>query len=251
MSTPATPVSVVTTVEKDITWIRSHVLIALLTVALIAGSIIGGIALFEGMVEKHDARVAAAQQAKEGVDTATTAALVAQLAQDHAANVARDTAQTALIQTLVTQMAQQRAQTAKQIVTDGTLDAKTAAARLVQQTKASPSDVTVSNDIVSMTLPLTRIVVADLDLFQQAQSDVTNLQGQLSAQQILTSDSKVETADANKIIAADKIELIATIKADNSACQVRVDAQASKDRKRGLWASLASFIGGVIVRSVL
>ena len=108
-----------------------------------------------------------------------------------------------------------------------------------------------SNDIVSMTLPLTRIVVADLDLFQQAQSDVTNLQGQLSAQQILTSDSKVETADANKIIAADKIELIATIKADNSACQVRVDAQASKDRKRGLWASLASFIGGVIVRSVL
>jgi hypothetical protein len=238
-------------IERDIVWIRSHILVVLLAVALIAGSIIGGISLFESLVERHDARVAAAQQAKEGVDTATTAALVAQLAQDHTANVARDAAQTALIQTLVQQMAQQRAQTAKQIVTDGTLDAKSAAARLVQQTKSSLADVTVSNDTVSMTLPLTRIVVADLDELPQAQADVSNLQAQLSAQQILTSDAKVEASDAQKVIAADRIELVATIKADNSACQDRIDKQVDKDRKRGIWASLASFIGGVVVRSVL
>ena len=76
-------------------------------------------------------------------------------------------------------MSQQRAQTAKQIKTDATLDAQSAAARLVGQMKASASDVTVSNDIVSMTLPLTQNVVASLDLLQQAQSDVNNLQSQL------------------------------------------------------------------------
>ncbi len=244
MSTTPSPI---TTIEKDITWVRGHILAVLLATALIAGSIIGGIFLFESLIEKHDARVAAAQQAKEGVDTATTAALMAQLAQDRAANVQRDATQTALIQTLVQQMAQQRAQTAKQIVTDGTLTAQAAAARLVEQTKAAPSDVTVSNDLVTMTLPLTRIVVADLDLLPQAQADVNNLQSQLDAQKILTSDSKVEAQDAQKIIQADKTELIATIKADNSACQVRVDAQVSKDRKRGFWATVASFVVGAAV----
>ncbi len=252
---PAAPspiaVSPLATIERDITWVKGHVLSVLLAVALIIGSIIGGVSAVESLVEKHDARVAAAQQAKEGVDTATTAALMAQLTQDRVANTARDAQQTALIQTLVTQMAQQRARTAKQIMTDGTLDAKTAAARLVQQTKSSPSDVTVINDTVTMTLPLARIVVSELDMFAQSQADVLNLQGQLSAQQILTSDSKVEAADAQKIIAADKVELIQTIKADNAACQVRVDAQASKDRKRGFWATLGGIVTGVIIRSVI
>jgi hypothetical protein len=247
----ATPVSVITAAEKDIAWIKGHVLTALLTVALLAGSIIGGVALFESLIERHDARVAAAQQAKEGVDTATTAALMAQLTQDRVANTARDAQQTALIQTLVGQMASQHAQTARQIKTDGTLDAKTAAARLIVQTKMTSSDVTVVNDFVTMTLPLTRIVVSELDMFSQAQADVINLQGQLSAQQILTSDAKVEASDAQKIIAADKVELIQTIKADNAACKAEVDKQASKDRKRGFWATLGGIVTGVILRSVL
>jgi hypothetical protein len=247
MSTPPTPVSTIATIERDITWIKGHIMAVVFIVALIAGSIIGGISLFESLVEKHDARVAAAQQAKEGVDTATQAAFLAQLTQIQTANTARDAQQTALIQTLVSQMSQQRAQTAKQIKTDATLDAQAAAARLVQQTKSNPSDVTVSNDIVSMTLPLTRTVVADLDALPQAQSDVLNLQAQLDAQKILTSDAKVETVAANNVITANKTELLATIKADNSACQVRVDAQASKDRKRGIWFSVATTVVGIII----
>ena len=179
-----------TIINKDIAWIRGHIIIALLTVALIAGSIIGGISLFENMVERHDARVAATQLQKESVDTATQAAFAQQLAQIQATNTVRDAQQTALIQTLVQQMTQQRAQTAKQIKTDATLDAQAAAARLVGQMKASPSDVTVSNDIVSMTLPLTRNVVAALDLLPQAENDAYNFQQQLAAQKILTSNAK-------------------------------------------------------------
>jgi hypothetical protein len=238
-------------IEKDIAWIKGHILVALLAIVVIAGTIFGGISLIEYLNTKHDERVAAATLAKEGVDTATQAALMAQFQQEHADNLVRDAAQLTLIKSLVSQMAQQHAQTDQQIKTDATIDAKAAAARLVLQTKANPSDVTTSNDLVTMTLPLTRIVVTDLDLLQQAQSDIPNLQGQLDAQKILTSDSKVELDTANKVIVADKIELISTIKADNSACDVRVDKQAAKDRKRGFWASVASFAGGLIVRGLL
>ena len=249
-ATPA-PESTIVKVEKDITWIKAHALIAILAVALITGSIIGGIYLFEGLIERHDARVAAAQQAKEGVDTATTAALMAQLMQDRTNDATRDAANQALITSLIAQMKQRDAETAKQVTTDATLDAKNAGARLAMQTKASPTDVTVVNDTVTMSLPLTRIVVADLDELPQAESDLVNVQGQLQAQQIVTNDSKVELADANKIIAADKVELIATIKADNDACNVRVDKQAKKDLKRGFWATIGGVLGGAILRSVL
>lgn len=241
----------ITTIEKDITWIKGHVIVVLMAVALIAGSIIGGISLFEGMVERHDERKAAEQQRQEGVSTAAQAALIAQLAQDRATNAARDTAQTTLINSLIARMAQQRAETAKQVTTDTTLDAKAASVRLALQTKAGPTDVTANNDDVTMTLPIARTVVADLDSLVQAQNDVTSLQSQLDAQQILTSDSKVELADANKVIAADKTELIATMKADNAACDVRVDKQAAKDRKRGGIAAIFSFLGGVIARGLL
>lgn len=248
MSTPATPVSTITTIERDLTWFHAHIIAVVFAVVMLAGTIIGGVGLFEHLIEAHDARVAAAQQQKEGVDTATTAALMAQLAQDRVANTARDAQQTALIQTLVTQMNQQRAQTAKQIVTDGTLDAQAAAARLITQTKASPSQVTVNGNIIGLDLPLTRVVVADLDLLPQAQNDVTNLQGQLNAQQILTTDAKTELGASNQVIAADKTELLATIKADNAACIVTtstaVDTQATKDRKRGFWVVLLGAIAG-------
>jgi hypothetical protein len=240
-----------TTVVKDIAWIRGHILASILAIAVIAGSIIGGMYLFESLVEKHDARVAAAQQVKEGVATAAQQALLAQLQQMQAANEARDAQQIQLIDTLVTQMAQQRAQTQKQVATDATLDAKSAGARLVAQTKTSPADVTVVNDTVTMDLPLTRIVVADLDLLPQAQSDVANLQAQVDAQKILTSDAKAELNTANQVITADKVELVATIKADNAACDERVSKQANKDLKRGFWASLVSFVAGIAVRGAL
>jgi hypothetical protein len=250
MATPVTPATpgIISVVEKDIVFLKSHVIVLLLALVVIIGSILGGIGLVEHLVEAHDARVAANQLKKEGVDTATTAALLAKFQADEQAAAARDAQQTALIQTLIQQMAASRAQTAKQVSTDATLNAKDAGARLAQQTKAGAGDVTVAGDSVTMSLPLTRSVVADLDLLSQAQSDVTNLTGQLGAQTILTNDAKAQLADATKIIAADKTELIATIKADNAACvastKIAVDAEAKKGRKRTFWSVVAT-IGGM------
>jgi len=102
-----------------------------------------------------------------------------------------------------------------------------------------------------MDLPLTRIVIANLDELPQAQSDVTNLQGQLTAQQIITQDAKTQLGTANQIIAADKTELIQTVQADNAACTVKintaVDAEKKKARKRSFWFSVASFLAGAYI----
>ena len=242
------PVSTISSLATDLAWFRTHAIIALVAIALIGGLVIGSIDLIERLEEKHDAAVAAATQKKEGVDTSAQAALVAELAKEHADDQARDAQQTALIQTLVQQMAAQHAQTAKQIATDATLDAKAAGARLATQENAGAGDVTVVNDSVTMSLPFTRKVVADLDELQQAKSDVTNITGQLGAQTILTNDAKVELQTANQVIAADKTELVATVKADNAACQVRVDAEAAKGRKRTFWAALLGGILGYAVR---
>ena len=250
-SAPVTPaiatVSPVATLSKDIAWIHGHVIAIVVALVVMAGGIFGGIQVVENLVMRHDEAAAARQQKKEGVDTATTAALMAQLQQEHTDNLQRDAVQTALIQSLMAQMAQQRAVTAKQVATDATLDAKSAASRLATQTKAGPNEITVANDSVTMDLPITRTIVADLDLLSQAQSDVTNLTGQLGAQQILTTDAKTELTTANQVIAADKVELIATIKADNAACNVRVDKQAAKDRKRGFWATAGGVIAGIVL----
>lgn len=243
---PATP-GVITRVETDIAWVKLHFIAIFFFLALLVGGVVGIASLIEHVEEAHDARVAAADLKKENVDTQTVQALVSQLAQEHAADEVRDAQQQATIQTLITQMAQQHAATAKQVSTDASLDAQAAASRLVAQTKSSPSDVTVNNDAVTMTLPMTRTVVADLDLFAQAQNDVTNLNGQLASQKILTSDAKTELGTAQGVITADKVELIATIKADNAACvastKIAVDAEAKKGRKRGFWAVLATAAG--------
>ncbi len=236
--------STIASVGQDIAWVKGHILAVVLAIALIAGSIIGGIGMFESLIEKHDARVAAAQQRKEGIDTATQAALVAQLQQDRQANAARDAQNTAMIQSLIAQMARQHAETAQQVKTDATLDMADAGARLAAQTKAGPGDVVVTATGITLSAPESRTVVTDLDLLPQAQNDITNLQGQLNAQQTLTTDAKSELVDSKKIIDADKVELIATIKADNDACTVRVDKQKATDRKHALWLSILSMIAG-------
>ena len=244
--TPAVPV--ITKIENDIAWLKLHVITAILATILIAGGIISGIYLFEGLVEKHDARVAAAQQQAEGINTATQAALLAQLQKMQADSELRDTQAQATIQTLVQQLTANRAQAAQQAKNDATLDARSAADRLINQTKASPTDVTVSNDIVSLSLPLTRKVVTDEDVLAEDQLEIPNLQGQVTAQSTLATDAKDQLFVAQKTIAADKDELVSTIKADDAACKVQVDQQAAKGRKRNIWLTILGFVGGAAVR---
>ena len=241
----ATPITASKTATV-VTTVASHPLIHLIVVATL---VYGGVVGFEDLVTKHDASVAVAQLKKEGVDTTTTTALLAQLQTQQAADEARDAQAQATILSLISKMKAGDAATKKQVQTDSTLDLQSAAARLATQTKSS--DVGTQNGLVTMSLPLTRIVVADLDELPQAQADVTNLQGQLTAETTRATDVQSELDTAQQAIAADKTELIQSVKADNAACKVQVDAQAAKDRKRGIWVAIGSFVGGVILGSRL
>ena len=248
--TAAHAVSAATTnsvLVRDVTWVRTHVIAILVSIALIVGLILGGVYLVEDLVAKHDASVAAADMAKNNIDTATQAALMNQLTQMQAADAARDAANVALIGSLVKQMTQSRAITVKQVAADNTLDAAAAAQRLIVQTKAAPGEVTVVNNSLLTDLPISRTIIANLDLLAQAQSDVTNLTGQLGAQTVLTTDATASLAVANQVIVADKVELVATVKADLAVCDARVSAQKVADRKHAVWAAIGGFIGGIFL----
>lgn len=247
--TPPLPGKIISVpaIEKDVVWLKGHIVLVLASVALIAAIVMGSISLVEGLVERHDARTAATQQAIKQTADQNQAAMLSQLQQMRADDQVRDQQYQATIQSLVSRMAAERAATAKQVATDATLDTRAAADRLIGQTKASPSEVTVTNDTVTMDLPLTRTVVADLDQLVQSQSDVANFAAQLDAQKELTADAKGERDKAMSVVAADKVELIATMKSDAAECKLEMDKQASKDRKRGFWFNVASFVFGAFV----
>jgi len=221
----------------------------LLHLAVIAGLIYGGVVGIEDLVAKHDEKVAATQLQRENVDTSTQAALLSQLQKQQSDDEARDSQALLTIQSLVQQMKTSRTQTAVQVKTDASLDAQDAASRLVSQTKSGATDAVANGNTVVLSLPLTRIIVANLDELPQAQSDVVNLQGQLTAETTVATDTKGQLDTANQTIVADKTELVAAIKADNAQCKVQVDQQAAKDRKRGFWVTLLAIAGGVALRS--
>lgn len=243
-----TAVSVIT---KDLSWIKTHIVTALLTAVLLLGTAYCSITVVEGIIAKHDAANNAVQAQIAAAATQTQQMLLAQLNQQEAAFAARDALVQAQLKSLTATMAASREQTKQQVATDQTLDARAAADRLISQTKASPNDVTVNGDIVSLSLPVTRKVVSDEDNLAQATADVENLGNQLSLQQERATDALGQLGTANQVIAADKTELIARIDADNAACKVQLDQQAAKARKRSLWLTILAAIGGFAARSAL
>lgn len=244
-----TPETFVQKIEADYSWFKLHLIALVLTGLFLYGGVVLTMNGVRKLINDHDAAVAAAQQKQEGVDTQTVQSLVAQLQNEQTENATRDAQQTALIQSLVAQMKNNQAATQKQVQVDQSADAASTATRLAMQTKASSADVIASNNSVIMALPVARTVTSDLDLLSESQSDVTNLQGQLQAQQILNNDSKVELQTANQTIAADKTELVQTVKADDAACTTKVNdavtAQQLKDTKHNKIKEVASFVIGL------
>lgn len=250
-SQPAPIVSgtgIIQTVEKDISWVKGHVIALVIALAVVYGSVLGGIGVVEHFVTAHDEKVSAQTSAKVQQDTITQQTLLAQLQKEEADAETRDAQQNALITSLVRQMQSEHAATAKQVATDATLDANTTAQRIAAQTKAPQTDVTAINDTVILTLPVARTVTEDLDLLVQSQNDVTNLQGQLDAQKIETNDAKVELDTAKKTVDADQTKLTDTVKADAAACDVRVDKATATWRKRTVWGTVLGFVAGVITK---
>jgi len=249
-TTPVSPNAVIVerrqTVTSDIAWLRTHVLLTLATLAIVAGIVLASLYIVNGIIERRAAAEAVADKTGLTSITAQQNALLAQYAADTKATALQDAQQIATLNKLIQTMAQQRAATAKQVTADNSLDAEDTAARLETQTKM-PHSTVVINDSITLTLPLARAVVGDLDLLTQAQSDVLNLSSQLVAQQTLTADANLKLADASKVASGYPTLLAAQIKTDDALCEVRV----AKARKHSMWYMVGAFVGGVVLGSRL
>ena len=244
--TPA--VSVIT---KDLSWIKTHIITAMLAAALVAGTAYSSVTVVENIIAKHDAARDTAEQKIADQTAATQAMLLAQLSQQEADANARELQYQAQLKSLTSQLAVSRAQTQQQVATDNTLDVTSAAERLADQTGFKDGSISIKDGNIQLQLPVARKIVADEDNLAQANSDVNNLSQQLAIQQARDTDALGQLDTANKVIAADKTELIARIDADNAACKVQLDQQAAKARKRSLWLTILGAIGGFAARSAL
>lgn len=241
MSTTPTPLP--TTIVKDITWLKTHVLLLAIVGILVLASVYG----IESLIARHDE----ANNAKAQADKAAILAITKQM-QDQAA--ARDAelvqvinTQTATIQALQVQMNKRDQATKQQVTKDATLDAKSAAARLATQTQAASGEITVVGDDVTLDLPITRRVVAGLDTLATAQADLLDTQKQLAAETAIASKTK-EDLDAQKAVVADKDKVIA---ASDRACQTQIDTIKSNDRKKlTKWVTIVGTVAFIIGRIV-
>lgn len=246
MTTPATPVlstdtAIITRLKADWTWLVSH-LIILAFVALLVG---GAVYEVDSIIARHDAVASSKASALYEKQFAQTQTLLQQLRTDQAASLARDAQYQAEIVQLSKSIQVRDANVKKQQQTDSTLDAVSAGARLAQQTNAQAGQVTVANDLVTIDLPLTRGIVADLDLLVATKADLQDTQTQLTAQTGLTTDAKAQLVDANKVIGAQKIELVDSANVCKAQIKVLKANQRKKLMKVGVVGFVAGFISGV------
>lgn len=227
--------SIVTT---DWNWLKAHALILALVAILVGGAVYG----VDSIIARHDAATSTKFEQILKVQAAQTQALQTQLSTDEAANAQRDAQYQATIASLSQSILQRDANAKKQTAVDASLSAAAAAQRLVQQTNASPSQVAVAGNSVTMDLPLTRNVVADLDAFSVAKADLSDTQKQLVAQTGLTADANQNLADAKQVIGSQTLQLADQTK----ACNAQIKTLKAKQRKNLFKAFFAGVVVGII-----
>lgn len=202
---PAKPVAaptLVQTVEKDYAWVKMHIAALLVTFVLIGGSVVGSVYGVESLIAKHDLATEQRYNTALAGEVANTKA-----AQDAlATTIASFNTQLQALQAQNAQLAQsviaRNAQTQKQVKIDATLDAQETAQRLATQTSASAGQVQVApnGSDITIALPITRSIVADLDSLQSSQANLVDTQKELdNTNQLFTSSQQVVAAQKTTI----------------------------------------------------
>ena len=220
---------------------RHHLILVAITVLLVTGAVYG----VESLIAKHDAANSTKWTSLLDAEAAQTKTLQTQITADEAAAAIRDAAYQKTISQLAQTISVRNTQVAQQVKNDATLDAQAAAVRLDSQTQAAPGEIVAANDSVTLDLPVTRRVVASLDLLPVAQADLADTEKQLAAQQGLTSDALADDDAQKKLVSAQAQMLVDSSK----ACDATVKAVKASARKGKLkWFGIgfvAGFVSGV------
>jgi hypothetical protein len=235
---PATvaPTTLSGVIAKDWSWILSHLLALIVVGALVVGGVYG----VETLISNHDAQTATKYNAILAIQTTQVQTLQKQLSTDEASWATVEAQLLAQNAQLTQQISARNQVVAAQVKTDATLSAQDSALRISQDTKAAAGEVTAQNNNVVLDLPVTRTVVADLDMLPAVQTDLKDTQTQLVNEITVATNAQADTADAKKVIAAQTTQLVDADK----ACQAQIKAVNAKARRGKL---KAFFIGAATV----
>jgi hypothetical protein len=224
---PAVAATTVTSViSKDYSWVVAHLLSLGLVGVLVFASVFG----IEHLIVDHD--VANSNKYTQILNTqaAQTAAIQKQQQTDEAHFAVIETALLAQNAQLTKQITTRNQTVAVQVSADASLSAQQSAARLSQQTNAASGEIVSTNNSVTMDLPITRVITADLDRLALAQNDLTDTQTQLKNETDIATNTATENANDQKLIASQALQLTDASK----ACQAQIAVVKSQARKSKL-----------------
>jgi uncharacterized Zn ribbon protein len=239
MTTPVTPETLITKLKTDYTWLTHHLIMLGVVGALVIGSVYG----VENLIAKHDMAAEQRADAKLAVFVATTQAHEAVLEQTQTQLITMVSQLQAQNSQLAQTISVRNTQTQRQVQKDATLSAQEAAQRLTQQTKASPGEIVANGDLVTISLPITRNIVASLDLFSATQANLVDTQKQLANETVLFNKSQEVNGQQATVISDLKVQNAEQLKA--CAAEVKtVKSQARKSKIKWFFIGLITgFVG--------
>ena len=249
-STPVTPTpGLIKTIENDLSHLKTHVVLTLSVLGLVAALVLGAVWGVESIIGKirqaDDSRAAQYLAAAQATHNADTARLTA----DEAASAQREVVYLETIKSLATQMATRDAAAQQARTQASTLNAVDTAAAIAKQTNAAPGEVTAAGDSVTMDLAVARTVNRNMISLAQAQADLKDTQGQLTAVNGQLSDCRVTVADQKTVIAGDATVLAATQKKADADLAVE-KTKTKKAGIKGFFIGAGTILSGILMHAV-
>jgi len=243
MSTPVTPstpapVTPVAVITKDLTWLKTHLVLLVIVVALAVGSVYA----IEGLVAKHDIAQEARDQQLLTLVTSQTTDLKTRMAQDEQTAVQRDQQYATIISQLSGTISKQTGQLQQQVKQNATLNATQTARAITDKTKAQLGEVTAVGDNLTLDLPIARQINSDLDTLATTTLQLGETQKQLQAQTSLTTDAVLDATNAKKVIDSQDVQLKDAAKVCTDQINT-VKAQARKSKIKWFFAGVLTGLG--------
>jgi len=225
----------VVTVKKDISFLMHHLILT----AVIVGVLFCGVWGVQNLIEKHDAKKAQESQQALAAVVDQVKRLEQTQAQHDAETAQRDAARDAREAQLISAISFRDKALDDLIKKNATLTAQQAAARLTEQYKAAPGEITANGDTVVSDLPISRQFVNTFDSLTTCKSDLTDAKTQTAIEQARVADLRTEVSDRDKTIAGKDEVLQKQIKADADEKKLAVD----KEKKKHKWYA----VGGILL----
>lgn len=225
----------VVTVKKDVSWLTHHLILTGILVAVLFAGVWG----VQNIIERHDEK----KDAQAHADLAAVVDQVKRLQetqQQHDVEVAqREAARDAIEAQLIATIQQRDKVLDAQIKRNATLTAEQAAARLTEQYKAAPNEITAVGDTVIADLPVSRQLVGTFDSLVVCKADLTDTKTQVAVEQARVTDLRTQVSDRDKTIAGKDEILQKQIKADAEDKKIAVN----KEKKKHKWYA----VGGILL----